>query len=1195
MEQIDDNYLFCKHHFLYLKAFIERGMPYYMWNDILPPDKKIQEYWMDKGKTINNELFLESNNYYKVYGLGTNFEDNARNLTHTKFAKIKENEIYEYKKTKTKTKSFVNKNATETTRHYYYKKILNTKTKEYVYEESLQSYQWKGIQAADQDIFAAFTLLLDIVAFQNENLVPQLAADIKAAIVNKVSPDTLCRIQNLADPIFKGILNCFDTGNKDSEVNASDTDRLEERINKFVKLIKDQSLSKKIGNLLYIWRNARNGLQHEGPEYPKWMNIIFYLYTCICVVYLFKFYITDENKKKYDYTDAFKIYLKKMDQSDPNRYKFPYTLREGDQEVVQYAFPFEQITTKNGAHFSLGFEDFEATVVCTHDRIRKIPKKNLLTGSDLFREKAIADALKEGNGELVDTLLKLSKQQREDLEQKFDALDQKLKALHLTLSLNSEILNEYQKLVQEYIERQQHRKQALRRLKLSVAFLPIIFIGVITGTVKDLNLFFITHLQAIGVGVGLYILLTLLWWWKELKTSPRWKVLAAAAWLVAVAYPGWTYLCLPYKTAEDFISHYQWGQHTDAEHARLAVFLERYLERHPDSEWARIQLAQYYLYYAENPSKACEIASYMHDPHKYRYGAICAAFAYFSNVQYSETWDIIDQYHKLTLQPPAELATLEGTMLVYGYGCTKDLHRGINLLLQGSAAGIDDAFYQLGYILSHDQTDYKFFGDIELAPLDIPLATSYLTKAAQGNNPMAALVLGNLYGDFNVLDSALYYHRRALKGFKPGSTNWLEAQYKTGLYLEKQTQKMGNTYLDEAAHYNYAPAILHQAFQQKDPVRAIGYYEKRMPVYRGYRYLSPLAFQYLRTGKREKALQAFKASRPNGHFNEAFIGALEHLSGLNHVAKDSIAGMRLMRQSAEEGCIYAEMIDLYRRMEQEVSNGDRSLKGMERLVEIGKEIPFAQILEADLYEKAQMFDLSERAALRALRRGHPAGAYLLASRLNRHWFKDANAYKAGESAWYLHIAQAAIRYAEPKEQLLTGLFCNLYKQDLPGQDLEAGLPFWTDVTTHNHYTDLSVHLLLATSTVRSPKASTGEGAFQDSTSFNIGCRLVEAILTDGQELTDDQCHVLAYAMRAMAHRPVLDRGTSIPYGLSLQQRYGNNPLYRKARSMTVLKEDLSLHLPLSFQVVHRKPISNEDIFTEYDYIEDNYVIKKLYN
>ena len=106
--------------------------------------------------------------------------------------------------------------------------------------------------------------------------------------------------------------------------------------------------------------------------------------------------------------------------------------------------------------------------------------------------------------------------------------------------------------------------------------------------------------------------------------------------------------------------------------------------------------------------------------------------------------------------------------------------------------------------------------------------------------PKAAVELGNLYSDLNIVDSAKYYYDLAIN--QAGGNLRNEALFKKGLLLESQGMA-DNESLREARNNDYSPAILHMALKEKDHITAINYYDKAQ--YDGYRYIPPVVFEYL--------------------------------------------------------------------------------------------------------------------------------------------------------------------------------------------------------------------------------------------------------------------------------------------------------------------------------------------------------------
>lgn len=428
-----------------------------------------------------------------------------------------------------------------------------------------------------------------------------------------------------------------------------------------------------------------------------------------------------------------------------------------------------------------------------------------------------------------------------------------------------------------------------------------------------------------------------------------------------------------------FVKDYEFAINNSEINQRVAGLMKSILESNPDDEDIRIQLSKYYLNYAGDAEEALLIASPMlDDTTKYKKGILAVAEALYS--QGKDFWkvrDLIEDYKKTTNCDTNVVNRINGIMAIWGQGRTSNISEGNRLLKLSADNGDADAQYYLGYSYSHEMTDWeksKETGKIEVSEYNLIDAVEYLRKAAI-TKPKAALELGLLYADLNVMDSAVCYIKNALN--HSNGNLYKESLYRLGLLFEGTDS--GMHYMKKAAFLDYEPAILYKAYKAEDHKSAIELYS-RPGGYQGYRYILPIVFEYLAIGQKDKALKALQEGRPSGGFDQNFIMGMEAMLGSKLVKRDSIEGMNYMKTSADQGCLYAEMICIFREAEKTQIKREQ----ISRMEEIGKEIPFAFVLLSYIAHKEKAFmrfglPFADYYANQAIGRGNLAGKLFLVS------------------------------------------------------------------------------------------------------------------------------------------------------------------------------------------------------------------------
>lgn len=576
-----------------------------------------------------------------------------------------------------------------------------------------------------------------------------------------------------------------------------------------------------------------------------------------------------------------------------------------------------------------------------------------------------------------------------------------------------------------------------------------------------------------------------------------------------------SYVGIPYKSTHDFIQKYDFFQHSTTENKKVVTFLESILNRDPKSEQLLIKLATYYLKYDKDTIQALKIINPMKDVRAYPSGCMIASETLMAHGDYTETGDLIDEYRHVYGHSEPTFDRLLGIMDLFGYGREQDNGKGLHLLSKACQAGDKEACYYLGYYYSHDMTNWKDSkrkGLLQRSNFDLAEAALYYKMAAK-MFPKAALELGKLYADLNVVDSASHYLRIAIDNTEYDVLLHNEALFQLGLLFEKQGQRY-NEYMNQAKHAHYSPAILHTALTEQDHITAIARYEKA-GTYKGYRYIPPVAFEYLALGDSVKALRAMQQTRPDGNFDKNFVSAMQRILGTPYVEKDSVMAIKYMQKSAEAGCRFARMLCLFRQMERSQQEGKpENYEKHKQLEAMGEHIPFAYALDAWLcrLEKGIHIRMAENCD-KAMSYGHPAGAFILVGlqvdALNI--FMNYN-IKKGEkyliACWLTGMYQKALRMTSNKQQIIDEQpfkqLCIIMAWDYlqkfykeikdkfennntssntnPKTDLSLeDINFWMDVIIANHCFDEECLLLI-----------------QYLLPYEITCRLMEAALADAR-------------------------------------------------------------------------------------------------
>ncbi len=673
--------------------------------------------------------------------------------------------------------------------------------------------------------------------------------------------------------------------------------------------------------------------------------------------------------------------------------------------------------------------------------------------------KDILDILGKTEKNIIEKIDTLNK----SLSQKQKQMDRSLKDVNnLVESLNKKICKN------EELEFSEKKKKLLCYYPLGFGVIAILLYVVLFQIMDirtiDYSVFYVDNKNTIVAIIGIVLLLLGLFLHYKYYTTKyvalsnlRIKALGLLPYIaiIIIFFVAWKWY-IPNKDVESLIEGYDFAaiNHPEGDNAKAAKLMESYLkEKTPKfDELARIKLANYYLKFTGEVDKALRISEPMFkDVNKYPNGIWAYAEVLYEMKDFNGVWTILDDYDK---ESSAIAEKLEGVMLSWGEGCTKDVHKGIEKLTSAYNKGNKDALYEIGRFLINDMTDWDAPGhNIDISEMDIIQGMSFLREFAT-QRPQAMIELGRLFADLNMNDSAVFYYNRALNVVKD-SLLIDEVKYRLGLMADKGIDSLKH-YMTEAKLAKYPQALIYSAFKEKDHKKLIAIYEE-MGMYKGYRYISPIVFEYIATNQIDKALQTLKREHPKGMFDENFVNGMAVLLGSDYIKRDSIAGEELVRKSAANGCKYAQMMVLFAQLQQQLENGNEiPMSKIDELESfwIRDSISFTYVLIANLMNRECHYDKAYHSAMKALNIGHPAGVIELKDDYEDRpqWvqYKKSLEENAHKKRWYFRTKQIALRHSLDslnQRAITSGYFtdCSLNNNNLT----DLRLSFWSDLIIAN--------------------------------------------------------------------------------------------------------------------------------------------------
>lgn len=446
---------------------------------------------------------------------------------------------------------------------------------------------------------------------------------------------------------------------------------------------------------------------------------------------------------------------------------------------------------------------------------------------------------------------------------------------------------------------------------------------------------------------------------------------------------GSPFALLKYPNISSLVNKYNFAENKISENQEVVSFLEQYFEN-DNNEKVIVQLAKYYLNYTGEDDRAYEIVKPLLDnPNVHKQSLLFIAEIFFAKGDFKEVYDIIERY-KGKEQGPC-INRLEGLLYTTPAVNMLDYQKGDSLLKLAAQQGDTEALYWLGHLRSNVsgiwkstyQDGEKQFS-LDVMDYDLISSINYLRQAANKSYPKAALELGNIYLDLNIVDSAELYYKRVLEISDRNIKD--EAYYRLGL-LEERRDKITDNYMQKAVDNNFEPALLHKANNSGNA--GILFFSKMGGYggYKGYRYIPPIVFRYLNKDRKDSALITLQRVHPNDNIDSRFVDAIEAIYSKDSLANDK--GRKLF-SSLSNQCKYAQMLSTYwelKKLSAIPNINVQTIKEKIVLLEgIGKEIPIAYALVAYILKNmgTNFIEESDKFAQMAIMAGHPGGAAVLA-------------------------------------------------------------------------------------------------------------------------------------------------------------------------------------------------------------------------
>ncbi len=759
----------------------------------------------------------------------------------------------------------------------------------------------------------------------------------------------------------------------------------------------------------------------------------------------------------------------------------PSASKVGD-EIRTYSNDYQVDNDAHSASFHQAMDAFEKAVVELRDISRNtedVPKIYGLIEKTIEQQEHQNSSLEYISGLLNEISQALQKGQEERNKDLAGILGPQYEILAKTLNNQATLHEDHEQIkrTQTMILNNQEDERTRKETQKNNTYWGLLIGALVIAVgaclwhgLKDLSLQWLTHQWAYIVttvallGIAVFTGTYLRRMWKEKK--PVWKRwLPAGMALLTCAFTAGAYLLTPALTYESFVKKYDFARHEPNENAVTVAYLKG--QGHLTDEATLKQLATYYYQFvADSLKEAMKYAKPLSDLKRYPEGCLIAAEVLLASKDYSGLGSLIEVYNKQYGDTCPILNRIAGLQRFYGWGQEKNMKEGYNLLLKAAYYGDVDAYYYLGHISSHDYTDWRDGEVVNKSEvwLDVhfPKAVHCFRVASRQGYPRASLQLGKLYADLNMKDSAKCYYDEAIKQCEkhPGQLDServrLAALFQKGLVKVNEGDTLNNE-LYEAELQGYEPALLYSALRQKDHKRAIGLYEK-MGVYKGYRYIPPIVFEYIAIGDSTNALNALQSARPHGGFNKEFVSALQRMEGNKYVLPDSVQWLNYMRQSAEKGCKFAQLCCY-------AAEGIKNEQEFHQFNEVCREVPFGYSLKSIFYNLAKHDEGAFESAAKAISHGHPFGPIAFCSidhfNVNQHMMDSTH------FIWWQYclfqmitrmVSNAQIAADAPSLKQMAIENALYYYQKAKGEFKPAVLSFWGDVAKANHLFNIECFL-----------------------------------------------------------------------------------------------------------------------------------------
>lgn len=552
---------------------------------------------------------------------------------------------------------------------------------------------------------------------------------------------------------------------------------------------------------------------------------------------------------------------------------------------------------------------------------------------------------------------------------------------------------------------------------------------------------------------------------------------------------------LPYHSSKDFILNYNFIGQDSIQNNYIVKYMDEYLPN--EEEMVRSKLALYYADIVGDLEKAKLYSSPMLDMEKFKDGSLVAMYVLYCQKEIPALSQLIDRYKDFYGEDDPDYCDLKGALLVdtlYGY---RDVHKGFELLWKAYEAGSITASYNLGYLYSTDESTMEAIEQgrtVQNSYYDLPLAIDLL-KNACNEMPRASILLGDIYSDLEMIDSAFYYYEKAITettegaickyasykygvlsnilGFKPNDALLFaqSMQFPPALMFSSIALQLDMDIVNKLGTSPYTYYFL-QKFKEKDHKSAIRWFEDAIKNGKdwslkdmgAFQYIPPVVFDHIIIGEKENALAILQKYRKGSNFDMSFINAVELLLGSNSVNKDSLKGMQLMHESAANGCLYSKLFCLYRDTEQSLLSNPSAFIDSKQLKAISKEIPFAHVIESLLLIRAGKMKEAEEAAHMALWKKLPAGA-LAFEFMPQHYYKTItngiNDINEKDLYFSRKLQEMSLRSTFTMKDRSLLITCILDKalHDKTKKDFSKNFIFWSQVAIETRSYSSQIKLL----------------------------------------------------------------------------------------------------------------------------------------